>query len=294
MKNMTFIINPFSGKVKMKTALLDVVRTFNEAEYNVNIKTTQYSGHAIELAQNVPEDTDVVVVSGGDGTLNEVITGLINAGKELPVGYIPTGSTNDFAATMGIPTVPKEAAEAIVKGLGYSVDVGNFDKKRYFSYIASFGLFTAVSYNTPQKIKNTFGHFAYVIEGVKDITKIKSYRVKIETEDTTLEGDYIFGSVTNTTSVGGIVKFSTDFVKMNDGLFEVVLVKKPKNINDLSHIITGLTTSNFGGKVFEMLKAKTVKLTFEGDMDWSIDGEHETTGAQVEIENIQKAITIIK
>ena len=291
---MVFIINPFSGKIKIKSALLDVVRLFNEAGYNVNIKTTQYSGHAIELAENVPDGTDIVVVSGGDGTLNEVVTGLINSKKVLPVGYIPTGSTNDFAATMGIPTTPKEAAQAIIDGEGFSVDVGNFNGKRYFSYIASFGLFTAVSYKTSQKFKNTFGHFAYVIEGVKDITKIKSYHVIVETEYCKMEDDYIFGSVTNTTSVGGIVKFSADVVKMNDGLFEVVLVKKPKNINDLSHIISGLTTSNFNGNVFELLKAKNIKFTFEKEINWSIDGEHELTGTEVEIENIQNAVSVIK
>ena len=294
MKNMLFIINPFSGKVKIKSALLDIIHMFNEAQFNVNVRTTLYQGHATELIENVSDDTDIVVVSGGDGTLNEVITGLQKSGKKLPVGYIPTGSTNDFAATFGLSADPKTAAEEIVEGYPTPVDVGSFGKDRYFSYIASFGVFTAVSYNTSQNFKNVFGHLAYVFEGIKDIANITTYHVKVDADDVTLEGEYIFGSVTNTTSVGGIVKFDTDMVKMNDGLFEIVLVKKPKNINDLSQIITGLSTSNFSGNSFEFIKSKNITMTFESDMDWSIDGEHEKTGSVVEISNIQTAVSIMK
>lgn len=294
MKKMVFIINPFSGKVKIKPVLLDVLRIFNEAGYAVQVQTTLYRGHATEIAENVPDDTDIIVASGGDGTLNEVITGLLKSGKNIPVGYIPTGSTNDFAKTLELPTDCKTAAKAIVDGYHYSIDVGNFNNERYFSYIASFGVFTAVSYNTSQNFKNIFGHLAYVFEGVKDITKIVSYHVKTVVDGARLEGDYIFGSVTNTTSVGGIVKLNSDLVKMNDGLFEMVLVKTPKNINDFTHIINGLTTSNFEGDSFEFVKGKHVEMIFDGDMDWSIDGEHAKTGSVVEISNIQTAVSIVK
>ncbi len=293
MKKMLSIINPYSGKVKIKPVLLDILHMFNEADFCVNVQTTLYRGHAIELAQSVSGDTDVIVVSGGDGTLNEVITGLLKSGKKLPVGYIPTGSTNDFANTFGLSTEPKAAAKAIVNGDTYSIDAGRFNGDRYFSYIASFGIFTAVSYKTPQNIKNTFGHLAYVMEGIKDITKIISHHVRIDTDESHIEGDYIFGAVTNTTSVGGIVKLSADLVKINDGLFEIVLVKKPKNLNDLSHILTGLSTSKFDSPVFDFVKGRNVTLTFDGDMDWSIDGEHQKTGSVVEISNIQTAVTII-
>lgn len=294
MKNMLFVVNPFSGKVKIKPVLLDIIHRFNEADYNVTVKTTLHQGHAIEIIENASDDTDIVVVSGGDGTLNEVITGLQKSGKKLPVGYIPAGSTNDFAATFGLSSEPKVAAEDIIDGVPVPVDVGSFGNDRYFSYIASFGVFTAVSYSTSQNFKNVFGHLAYVFEGIKDITNITSYRVKVEADDRILEGDYIFGSVTNTTSVGGIVKFDTDMVKMNDGLFEIVLVKNPKNLNDLRKIIQGLSTSNFTGSSFEFVKSKNVKMTFESDMDWSIDGEHEKTGSTVEISNIQTAVSIMK
>ncbi len=294
MKNMLFIINPYSGKVKIKPALLDVLHIFNEAGYNLRVQTTLFRGHATEIATNAPDDTDIIVVSGGDGTLNEVITGLVKSQKKIPLGYIPTGSTNDFASTMGISTDVKKAAKTVIDGEDYPVDVGNFNEDRYFSYIASFGMFTAVSYSTPQNFKNTFGHFAYVIEGVKDVTKLISYKVKIKTDTEEFEGEYVFGSVTNTTSIGGIVKFSTDLVRMNDGLFEIVLVKKPKNINELSKIIAGLTSSNFTDSVFKFLKTKDVIMTFENEMDWSIDGEHQKSGREVKISNINTAISIKK
>ncbi len=293
MKNMYFVVNPCSGKLKIKPVLLDVIQLFNEAGYNVNIQTTLRQGHAIELAENIPCDTDIVVVSGGDGTLNEVFTGLLKSGKKLPVGYIPAGSTNDFGSTFGISPEPKKAAEQIVKGTAVEIDVGKFNTERYFSYIASFGIFTAASYNTSQSFKNTFGHLAYVLEGMKDLTKITPYKVKLEADGKVYEGEYIFGSITNTTSVGGIVKLKKDLVKMNDGLFEIVLVKNPKNLNDLSKIVVGSANSDFSDSVFEFVKAKNVRLTFESEMDWSVDGEHAKTGTVVEIENKMCAASVI-
>lgn len=294
MKNMYFIVNPYSGKLKIKNALLDVIKIFNEGGYNVTVQTTMYQGHAIELVAGLDENTDIIVVSGGDGTLNEVLTGLLKSQKKLPVGYIPTGSTNDFAATFGIPTDPKIAAKQIVNGTGADIDIGRFGNDRYFSYIASFGIFTAASYNTPQNVKNTFGHMAYVLEGMKDLTKVTPHHVRIETDDGAFEGDYLFGSVTNTTSVGGIVKFDKDLVKVNDGLFEIVLVKNPANVNDLSKIIVGCTNSNFSDPVFEFIKTKRVRMIFENEMDWSVDGEHQKSANEVVIENIKCAATIIR
>lgn len=294
MKNMLFIINPYSGKMRIKPVLLDVLHLFNEAGFSTRVQTTLSRGHATDIAANAPEDVDLIVVSGGDGTLNEVLTGLLKSGKKLPVGYIPAGSTNDFASTFGFSTDPKVAARGIIDGSEFDIDVGLFDNERYFSYIASFGVFTAASYNTPQSFKNTFGHLAYVLEGIKDMTKITPYNVKLETDSGVIEGRYIFGSVTNTTSVGGIVKFNSDIVKMNDGLFEIILVKNPANINDLNKIVTGCITSNFNDSAFEFIKSKKVKMTFETDMDWSLDGEHQKTGSEVVIENIKTAATIIK
>jgi YegS/Rv2252/BmrU family lipid kinase len=279
--------------MKLKPILMDVIQIFNEADYNVDVKITQRRGHATEMAKNLSDDVDIVVVSGGDGTLNEVLTGLIQSNKKLPIGYIPAGSTNDFATTLGITSDPKKAAMQIVSGKPMDIDVGKFSNDRYFSYISSFGVFTAVSYNTPQSFKNIFGHLAYVLEGAKDLTKITAYNVKLETEDCVYEGKYIFGAVSNTTSVGGILKLDKDMVKMNDGLFEIVLVKRPNNINDLRKIIMGCTKADFSSDVFEFSKTKTAKFTFENPMDWSVDGEHESTGTEAVIDNLEKSAIII-
>jgi len=295
MKKMVFIVNPCSGKVKIKSALLDVVSSFNSAGYDIRICTTQYQGHATEIVSELEENaTDIIAVSGGDGTLNEVITGLLRSGKNIPIGYIPAGSTNDFATTLSLPMDIRKAAKGIVSGSAHTIDVGVFNDERYFSYIASFGMFTSVSYNTPQVAKNTFGHMAYVFEGMKDFANVVPYNVKVETDEAVYEGKYVFGSVTNTTSVGGIVKLDSSLVKMNDGVFETVLVKMPENINDLNKIILGLSNSKFDDSVFEFIKSKHVKLTFEKDVDWSLDGEHHKSGKEVVIENLKRAVTIVK
>lgn len=292
---MIFIVNPLSGKMKIQSVLLEVIKLFNEAGYSTQVAATLHRGHASQIAAQVPEDTDIIVCSGGDGTLNEVITGVLKSGRsDIPIGYLPAGSTNDFANTFGLQTDLKKAASAIIGGTPQSVDIGLFDGNNYFSYIASFGVFTSVSYNTPQSIKNTFGHLAYVFEGIKDITKIVPYRVSVEADGKTYEGDYIFGSVTNTTSVGGIVKLDSSLVKMNDGLFETVLVKNPGNINDLNKIIGGLTTSNFTDNVFEFIKSEKIVMHFENEIDWSLDGEHKKSGKDVTVKNLNKAIKLIK
>lgn len=295
MKKMTFIVNPFSGKMKIQSILLDIIKLFNEAGYSTQVCTTLNHGHAVQLSAEVPEDTDIIVCSGGDGTLNEVITGLLKSGKSnIPIGYLPAGSTNDFASTFGLQTDIKKAANSIINGKPYSVDIGLFNQNDYFSYIASFGVFTSVSYNTPQSVKNTFGHLAYIFEGIKDITKIIPYNVTVKADGKQYNDEYIFGSVTNTTSVGGIVKLDSSLVKMNDGLFETVLVKKPSNINDLNKIIVGLTASNFSDNMFEFIKSEHIEMHFENDIDWSLDGEHKKSGKHVFIKNLNKAVTLIK
>ena len=295
MEKMVFIVNPRSGKVKIKNYLLSVLEIFCRSGYDVKIYITMYQGHAIEIASQVDEkSTDIIVVSGGDGTLNEVVTGLLKGGKDIPVGYIPTGSTNDFASTFGLSSDVKKAAKNIVEGSAHMIDIGSFNGNRYFTYIASFGVFTSVSYNTPQSAKNTFGHIAYIFEGIKDVTKIVPYHVRLKADGVGYEGNYIFGSVTNTTSVGGIVKLDSSIVKMNDGLFETVLVKMPNNLNDLNKIIGGLTVSDFSDSVFEFIKSAHIEMEFESGMDWSLDGEHEVSGSKVTIDNIHRSVTLVK
>ena len=291
-KRLLLVLNPTSGKRAGKRHLADVVDRFCRADYIPTVFVTASRGDARRIVRTHGGEADLVVCLGGDGTFNEVVSGLLEGGHTTPIGYIPCGSTNDFASAIGLDKAITTAITAVLEGEPHTYDVGQFGD-RYFSYVASFGIFSRTSYATPQNVKNTFGHLAYVLEGIKDMTNIVPHRVRVETDDNVYEGEYIFGSVTNTTSVGGIVKFDKELVKMNDGLFEIVLVKNPANINELSKIIVGCTNSNFSDSVFEFIKTRKVKMTFESDMDWSVDGEHERTGKEIEIENLMQAATII-
>ena len=289
------IINPCAGKMRAKTALFDVAETFCKAGYEPVVKITAEKGDGTAFAQKAAKEKyDLVVCLGGDGTLNEVITGIIDSGKNIPLGYIPTGSTNDFARTLGLFSVPKKAAEAIVSGSPVTVDAGKFGDDRYFSYIASFGMFTAVSYNTQQSTKNMMGHMAYVLEGIRDIGMVKPYHVKVSTPEKTYEGDYIFGSITNSTSVGGIVKLEKSLVDLNDGLFEVALIKSPKDVAEFSRILIGLSNSDMSDPMFEFFKASELTVEAEEAFSWALDGEEATPGEKVVIKNIKSAISLLK
>lgn len=296
MQKVLLIINPCSGKQKIHAQLLNIIQILNNANYEVQVEITKYHNHAIELAQN--SDKDIIICAGGDGTLNQVITGLIKGKKNTPVGYIPAGSTNDFSSAFNIDSNLLVATNNIIKKRPHNLDIGQFFDQNsleisYFSYIASFGLFTSVSYQTPQEIKNVFGHTAYVFEGMKDLANIKSYDVSIDTGEKKIKGEYIFGAVMNTTTIGGVVHINTD-VDMSDGLFEVVLVKMPNSISDLIDIFNGISSSNFSGKMFEFIKTPKVKFHFKENISWSLDGEKKESGKNVTIENLNKRIVIYK
>lgn len=294
MKKLLLIVNPVSGKKKAKTTLLDVVSEFQKNDFVVTVKLTERRGHATEIAASAKADGfDVVVCFGGDGTLNETISGLMKQECSLPLGYIPAGSTNDFATSMKLSSVPAEAARMIVHGKENEIDVGFFNGERYFTYVACFGAFSAASYNVSQEFKNVLGHFAYVLGGVKEVTKIRSEQVTVEMDDTTVTGDYIFVSVTNSTSVAGIVKLKDELVDMGDGVFEVALVRKPKSIIELNRIVTAITTSNFANGQIEFYKSSKVNIVHEGKLDWSLDGEHAESDGVVQIKNLHKSIKFL-
>lgn len=295
MRKILLIVNPVSGKMKAKSTLLDVVNALQGDDWMVSVAVTKQRGDATVLASNAKaEGFEKVVCFGGDGTLNETICGLMKPECSLPLGYIPAGSTNDFASTMKLSSVPKVAAEQVVNGTVYDIDIGNFNGERYFTYIAGFGAFTATSYNVSQDIKNIFGHFAYVLGGVKELTSIRGYSLAVELDDQTVDGEYIFASVTNSTSVAGIVKLRDELVDMSDGVFEVALVKKPRSIVDLNKIITAITTSNFDNGAIEFYKSKNVKFITEEKLDWTLDGEHAVSEGDVVIENCNHAISFIR
>ncbi|MBE6538919.1 MAG: YegS/Rv2252/BmrU family lipid kinase [Ruminococcaceae bacterium] len=293
-KKLLLIINPVAGKMKSKTSLFDIVKVFCDNDFDVTVKLTARRGHGTEIAENEHKNYDLIVCVGGDGTLNEVVRGLVRSGAETPVGYIPAGSTNDFASSIGLSSSIKQAALNIAKGSPVKLDIGTF-KDVYFTYIASFGAFTSTSYSTPQATKNAIGHMAYILEGIKGLNTIKPIHVKMEADGKVYEGDYIFGGIANSTSVGGIVKLKKELVDMSDGLFEVILIKNPKNIAHLNDIVLALATSEYkNNSSIEYFNASEIKVTTEDKLSWTVDGEYADGSGSFKIKNLKQKLTIIK
>ncbi len=295
MNKVLLIVNPVAGKMKAKTTLLDVVLALQGDDNEVTVFITHKRGDAtIKASQAKQNGFDRIVCFGGDGTLNETISGLMMSGSDIPLGYIPAGSTNDFATSMKLPSVPKKAAALVANGNSFPIDIGCFNGDKYFTYVAAFGIFTAASYSVTQDMKNVFGHMAYILGGVKEIGNIRSYKVKITLGDKIIEDEYMFGAIANSTSVAGIVKLDETLVDMGDGLFEVGLIKKPKTIAELNKIITALTTSKYENGGIEFYNASEVVVESEEGLDWTLDGEHAKGDKKVVIKNISRAVHFIK
>ncbi|MBR5641883.1 MAG: diacylglycerol kinase family lipid kinase [Firmicutes bacterium] len=298
MTKLLFIINPVAGRKHAGSSMYNVVKRFCDSGYSVTIAVTQYKGHAKELgfiAAN--EGFDLVVLTGGDGTLNEVTSGIVESGKHIPFGYLPAGSTNDFARTLGISTIPLKATEHIIQEIPTKLDMGDFnDGQQHFIYIASFGAFTEVSYSASQSAKNKFGHLAYLYEGIKDMGKVRAYNTTVTTDDGRVyKGRYIFGSVTNTRSIAGLITLYDKKVDLNDGLFEVMLIKEPKDPIDFSNIILGLTTTVQGNEMFEYFRASEVTFQMPKSAPWTCDGEEaKHKEGVIHIRNLKDALTIYK
>lgn len=294
MKRMLFVINPRSGKGRISRHLISILSLFSEKGYRVETYITQRPLDAREKTALAGRGADLIVCSGGDGTLNEVISGMMEL-KKIPVlGYIPAGSTNDYASSLQLPRQMEKAARTAVEGKPYTADVGKFGDDRYFVYIAAFGAFTEVSYLTPQDKKNVLGHQAYMLEAVKSLTDIRGRMMKVEWEDGELEGEFLFGMVTNTISVGGFKGLVSRDVALNDGYFEVLLIRMPKSPLDLSSIVSYLFLKEEENELVYRFKTRKVKMTSEEEVDWVLDGEFGGTRKEVEIVNLEKKIRIMR
>ena len=293
MKNLLFIVNLKAGKTKSTAPLFDAVARFSQAGYLVRLFITTAGGDAYQAAAECGSEYDLVVCAGGDGTLNEVISGLMTLENRPSIGYLPNGSTNDFATSLKLSSNPSMAAAAIASGRATHLDVGRFNT-RFFAYVASFGAFTKASYSAPQAAKNALGHLAYILEGITDLDTLRPYRAKVEADGEIFEGKFIFGAVCNSTSLGGLVKLDPEKVQMDDGKFELLLLKMPKNPIDLQNLITGLLKMKYDmpGVIFRHVSH--IRLTTEDNIPWSLDGEYAPSCPQVEIENLPQSITLIR
>lgn len=287
------IVNPCSGTGKMHTELLKVVEIFSAADYNVCVYPTKARGDATIKAASISADEfDLIVVCGGDGTLNEVITGLAQKGIDLPIGYIPAGTLNEWSSSLGIARKITNAAKDIVNGTLTTLDIGQFGDK-YFSYTASFGAFTSASYDTPQDAKNFLGQAAYILGGIKSLSNIKATHLKFTADDRVYEGDYLFGGVANSLSLGGVVKFDRRTVKLNDGVFEVLLIKKPDNILKLQPLIDGILRKEFNREGIEFFHAKEITVTGEEGIHWTLDGELAVAPGEFKITNVHSGLKLM-
>ena len=297
MKKLLFVYNPRAGKEMLKPRLSDVLDIFVKAGYEVTVHPTQaYRDAYYQIKEYEVGKYDLIACSGGDGTIDEVATGMMKRremGKDVvPVGYIPAGTTNDFAKSMHIPRKPLGEADNAVKGVPFPCDIGKFNDS-VFVYIAAFGIFTDVSYETDQAVKNVLGHMAYILEGAKRIFNIPSYKIKVEHDGEVIEDEFIFGMVTNSRSVGGFSNMVGKNIVFDDGLFEVTLIKTPKNPIALQEIIAALLIEQVDTK--HMYTFKTKKITFDSveEIPWTLDGEFGGEQDYVEIENVQKAMEIM-
>lgn len=293
MKKMLFVMNPYAGMRKANKVLTEILTVFNRGGYRVETYMTEGTGSCARFVCEHAGSADIVVCCGGDGTFNETVSGLMTAGVHVPVGYIPAGSTNDFAASMHLSSDPVEAAKAIVSGEVRRLDVGKFGD-RYFSYVASFGAFTKASYATPQSVKNALGHAAYVLEGISEISQIRQEHVKMELDGVVIEDDFIFGAISNSTSVGGILTLDEGLVDMNDGRFEVILVRAPKDVIEVGECIHALRTQTYNCAMITFCSASNIKIWADPGMDWTLDGEREPGHAYVEAHNIHDGIGLQK
>ena len=292
MKKMLFLYNPNAGKGLLRAKLADVLDIFVRAGYEITVYPTQCYRDGYKKIKKMADEYDLVVCSGGDGTLDEVVTGMMKREHKIPIGYIPTGTTNDFASSLHISRDILQAADDAVNGTPFPCDIGTFNND-VFVYVAAFGLFTDVSYQTDQTLKNMLGHVAYVLEGMKRLANIPSYKIKITHDGEVIEGEFMIGMVTNSKQVAGFRNIMGKQVFFDDGECEVMVIKRPKNPLELQAIITALLIESFDTEYMYTFKAKKIKFEAEEEIPWTLDGEFGGQHETVRICNQKQALEIM-
>ena len=293
MKNLLLIVNLKSGKASIGRYLPKIIDYYNSLDYRVTVYSTQHRGHSTKIVLSEGENYDNIVCCGGDGTLNEVASGIMKLNKRPFLGYIPCGSTNDFANTLGLYTSIEKAYKTAVSEDITAIDIGRLNDK-FFTYVSAFGIFTNVTYETPQNMKNMLGHMAYVLEGMKQIVNIPSYKIRVEYDEGVIEDDFVLGFVANSKKVGGFKIFGDDDINLDDGLFEVILVKSIKNINDVRDFMACFLSANFDRELFYVLKTSKITFTSDNKINWVVDGEYCGSYEKAKITNCNKALRIAK
>ena len=293
MEKLLLIINPCAGQKKAKKQLTEIIDIFNRANFSVITHITSGSGNAEAACIRYADQADRIVCCGGDGTFNETVSGILKSGKDVPIGYIPAGSTNDFASSLHLNSDLLQAARDIVDGQPKRLDIGLFGN-RYFSYVASFGAFTRTSYTTPQNMKNALGHTAYILSGIQELSQIRFHPLRFALSDgSIIEDKFLFGAISNSTSVGGVLTLAPDRVDMADGKLELLLIRAPKDLFELSDCVRALQQKTYNSPMITFLSTDSVTVSAPEEMCWTIDGEQEPGHAETEVSCMHHAIQII-
>lgn len=292
MKKLVLIVNPMAGQRKASRFLADIIDVFNRSGHTVITHITSGPGDGQQAALRYAEEADLIVACGGDGTFTDVASGMLRSGFNIPIGYIPSGSTNDFASAINLSNDLIHAAFDIVSGKNNLLDIGSFNG-RYFSYAASFGMFTKTSYSTPQEMKNIMGHAAYILNSAQELSQIKTHHVRFELADgQIIEDDFIFGAISNSTRLGGVQAFSSETVDMSDGLFEILLIRKPKDRNELLECIQALRRKTYNCRAITFAKSNKIDITASTDNDWTLDGEKAVGREKIHVQCLHHAIQL--
>ncbi|MCM1579161.1 MAG: diacylglycerol kinase family lipid kinase [Ruminococcus sp.] len=296
MKNLLFVYNPHSGKGQVNTYLPEIIDTFTRGGYLTAAHPTQFREDAYETVKKLAGGFDLVVCSGGDGTTNETIKGIMDGGHHVPVGIIPAGTMNDFASSLGIPKSMPEAARLIIDGSPEFVDIGAYND-RYFTYVAAFGAFTKVSYATDQQLKNSLGATAYIIaavnEAIQHAAEPPKYHLTIECGGKKAEGDYMYGMVANSLSVGGIKGLAGKDILMNDGIFEGIFIKSPGSLAELSQTLNALIKKEFDDPCFDYFKGSDFSFKADGSVPWTLDGEYGGDSSEISLCTIHDVLRVV-
>lgn len=293
-KKMLFVFNPHSGKAQIKNHLCDILDIFTQGGYDVTVRPTQAPLDAYETIKSTAADYDLIAVSGGDGTLNEAVRGLMTYEPDVRrrLGYIPAGTVNDFASNLGIPKNMVEAAQIITDGKDVKCDIGELNGKT-FNYVAAFGAFTDVSYDTPQNVKNIFGHTAYIVEGMKRLPKMETTHVRLTYDGNFIEGDYLIGLVLNSTHVAGMELKDYYNVNLNDGIFEIALIELPESLMQIGSIINTIMNGGTEGNGFKIIHAANMSFEMDSKVKWTLDGEYGGQFTNADITVHKSAMTFI-
>lgn len=294
-KRVLVIINPKSGKIRVKNQLFNIASFFSKCGgYETTVYTTNGRGEATKYARLLADKFDIIVCRGGDGTLNEVVNGLMQSGVRVPLGYIPSGTTNDFASSLGVPADAREAVKIITQSKALPHDIGIMNDEKYFGYTASFGLFTRSSYSTSQLAKNYFGYVSYLVNGIREVKDMRSIHMKITCDGKVMEDDYLFGSVSNALVCGGIIKYDRSFVGFSDGKFELTIAKKPKTFPELVDVVLKAARKNYDERYITIMQGSEITFESDEEVPWTIDGEFGGAHKVCNIKCLHQAIDIYK